>query len=436
MYPSPEKVPKLPLEERSSNKDESECSEDNSKCLFNDSNKSIENSQHEKENQCGDETPRSFREFATQTPPFLSPVAAEAVCTVPPVTVTPIVPSPSSGSSLKRRNEFHLRAKPALKQPVPNAPEVPVSKISPKSNKDPKDKTDPDKDSISSSAKKTLPKFPGSITETSLFEYFEKSFVLPASEEADDVVLPGSNGPEAKSPASRELEVMEDTDVNKDSQVEIKEVDVSSDYHNNETFVLQINDSGNEEKSNSADTNATSNIYSSQERNANSRRSSCASSFIFPAPPDFIQSIVVHLSPEKRTTPKKRSSGGSVDASGLAAVLFEKQSAPPSMMPGSIIDLVNLPSELPPASLMPPVVVEEEQAANLTTSEGAQSFHLEFSFSSAGTAENSIEIMEDGKSIARKVENLSATEESPNLNLRKVTSLKPSSVFSRPEQIK
>jgi hypothetical protein len=427
VYPSPEKVPKLPLEERSSNKDESECSEDNSKCLFNDSNKSIENSQHEKENQCGDETPRSFREFATQTPPYLSPVAPEPICTVPPVTVTPIVPSPSSGSSLKRQNEFHLRARPVLKLPVPKAPEVPVSKISPKSNKDPKDKSGPDKDSISSSAKITLPKFPGSITETSLFEYFEKSFVLPkytASEEADDEVLPDSNGPEAKSSASRELEVMEVTDVNKDPQVEIKEVDVSSDYHNNETFALQKNDSINEEKSNKTNANAILNIDSSQERNANSRRSSCASSFTFPAPPDFIQSIVVHPSPEKRTTPKKRSSGGSVDASGLAAVLFEKQSAPPSMMPGSIIDLVNVPSEHPPASLMPPVVVEEEQAANLTKSDGAQSFHLEFSFSSAGTAENSIEIMEDGKSIARKVENLSATEESPNLNLRKVSSLK------------
>jgi len=79
------------------------------------------------------------------------------------------------------------------------------------------------------------------------------------------------------------------------------------------------------------------------------------------------------------------------------------------MMPGSIIDLVNVPSEHPPASLMPPVVDEKEHAANLTSSDGAQSFHLDFSFSSAGTAVNSIEIMEDGKSIARKVENLSAS---------------------------
>lgn len=112
-----------------------------------------------------------------------------------------------------------------------------------------------------------------------------------------------------------------------------------------------------------------------------------------------------------------------MNASSLATVLFEKQSAPPSMMPGSIIDLVNVPSEHPPASLMPPVVDEKEHAANLTSSDGAQSFHLDFSFSSAGTAVNSIEIMEDGKSIARKVENLSASEESPNLNLRKVSSL-------------
>ncbi|CBY40495.1 unnamed protein product, partial [Oikopleura dioica] len=42
VYPSPEKCAKLPLEERSSNREESECSEDNSKCLFNDSYKSRE----------------------------------------------------------------------------------------------------------------------------------------------------------------------------------------------------------------------------------------------------------------------------------------------------------------------------------------------------------------------------------------------------------
>ena len=468
VYPSPEKAP---LQERSNNQthDLSEASEDHSRCLFDDSDKEpsvIEKShQEEKENSPGSATPRSFREFSTQTPPYLSPVSEVLCPSIPPVTVTPIAPATSSGTTLKRQNEFSLRSKP-LKLPVPKVPAALEETINndsfnksksenlqnPSKTKDIPDPTCANSESSVvlkhslNDVKSTLPKFQGSITETSLFEYFEKSLVLPNLAACEDPSAnltdesssseharkseTSSSSKSVRRMSSKEgrCERKEVSKLDNTQKSEIKEVDVSSDYHNNETFALQ----GGSRIETSREENPATPTQTTCEtpgKTISRKSSTTSSSFCFPPPPDFIQSIVVHPSPEKRT-PKKQKTGdvsknANLDKSGLATVLFEtNNSALPSMMPGSIIDLVNVPTEPPPPSLMMTPVKEdqilaEDHPANLTTSEGAQSFHLEYSFSSM---ENSIEIIEDGKSIARKVENLSATEEQPNLNLRKVSS--------------
>lgn len=450
----------------------SAMSDNNSMCLF---EETAEVNLDSPKTPSDIQSPRSVREFATQTPPTqMADVEISSKKVGNPRQLfrekaiekegTPV---PSSGSrsvsTIRRKPNFSTRSKPAnLPKPkVPIGDEVtiiddfdlsfqskrsifdnyysqieqepkvelqtevqsgsvkpeteaiskPEPDVEPKTEKDAEPKTEPDVEPKTepvavlkpepetefkpeteavpkpkpkqSKKSEPLPEYSDPVTEPNIFEYFERSFQLPDMER----IYLGS-------------EINDDPNtftLGNSPDHNIKETDSSSVYHNNATCALQ----------------STCNISKSE---------STYSSFVFPDPPEFIQSIIIHPSPEKKNR-KSRSLETSQDVEGLSTVLFERESPNsesllPSIVPGSIIDLVNLPNKQP-VSLMPisPTHAStqhiEESSCELTTSEGGESFHLDFSDCSL---EKSIAIVDGEQVVARKIENLSVTVENEKVN--------------------